>query len=307
MIEEIINSQKNVLLIPRPRRFGKTLNLSMLRYFFDISIPENIKLFKNLEIWENTEIIKNHCCNYPVIYLTFKDVKANNWEECYELIVSEIVNIYSAHYYLYKENFLKEHEKIKFEKIIKEKASKVEYQKSLKQLSEYLYKYHNKKVVILIDEYDTPIQSGYNKFYDDVVVFLRNLLSGAFKDNSVLYKGVISGILRVSKESIFSGLNNLDVFSIFNYDFSDKFGFTQSETDKILSDFNLSDKKEQVKKWYNGYKFGQNENIYNPWSILNFVTKYKEGFKTFWSNTSSNDLIKNQLKKKDADNIRKDI
>ncbi|MEA3451943.1 MAG: AAA family ATPase, partial [Bacteroidota bacterium] len=165
----------------------------------------------------------------------------------------------------------------------------------------------NEKVVILIDEYDTPIQAGYGKFYDEVVSFMRNLLSGAFKDNANLYKGIITGILRVSKESIFSGLNNLSVYSILDEEFADKFGFTEPEVEKIIEDFEKKSDYSKIKKWYNGYKFGDVTGIYNPWSILNFAVSKNERFKTFWTNTSANELIKNEIKKKDADNIREDL
>ena len=307
LIEEILLAQKAVLLFPRPRRFGKTLNLSMLKYFFDKNGPENKKLFKDLKIWQTGNNIKQHCCKYPVIYLTLKDAKAETWEDCYELIVSEIVNLYSEHRYLLENNILYDNEKDIFNRILRKTASKIEYQESIKQLSAYLQRYHNEKVVILIDEYDTPIQSGYKKFYNEVVPFMRNLLSGAFKDNSNLYKGIITGILRVSKESIFSGLNNLSVYSILDNQFSDKFGFTETEVKKIITDFKVETRYGLIKKWYNGYKFGKTEGIYNPWSILNYVLQPQDGFKTFWTNTSANELIKNEIKKKDADNIRQEI
>ncbi len=307
LIEELIKTQQNVLLFPRPRRFGKTLNLSMLKYFFDKNEPENKKLFTKLKIWKTESKIKKHCCKYPVIYLSFKDAKANTWEDCYEQIVSEITNLYSKHDYLLEKNNLKNYEKEEYLKILRKTAKSTDYQNSLKQLSKYLQKFHNEKVVILLDEYDTPIQSAYDMFYEEVISFMRNLLSGAFKDNSTLYKGVITGILRVSKESIFSGLNNLSVHSILDNQFSDKFGFTELEVKKIIADFKVETQYNQIKKWYDGYKFGRTEGIYNPWSILNFVLHPEDGFKTFWTNTSTNELIKNEIKKKNANNIRQEI
>ncbi len=307
LIEEVLNAQKAVLLLPRPRRFGKTLNLSMLKYFFDKSEPENKDLFKELKIWQTGEDIRQHCCKYPVIYLSFKDAKANIWEDCFELLINSIIKSYSKHDYLLDGNILKPHEKIIYNDILTEKASKVKFQNSLEYLSDYLHRYHKEKVVILIDEYDAPIQAGYKNFYDEVVPFMRNLLSGAFKDNSNLYKGIITGILRVSKESIFSGLNNISVYSILDNKFSDKFGFTETEIKQILTDFNIDTEYSQIKKWYNGYRFGKTSNIYNPWSILNYVVEPSAGFKTFWTNTSSNELIKEQIKKKNAVNIRAEI
>ena len=307
LIKEVIDTEKSVLLFPRPRRFGKTLNLSMLEYFFDINEPENDKLYGNLKIWETEDYIKNHCGKYPVINLSFKDAKANNWNDCYELITNEITQLYRRFNYLLKNDILEVYEKNDFNLIVNKKAKNTDYQNSIKQLSEYLERYHKEKVVILIDEYDTPIQSGYKKFYDEVVPFMRNLLSGAFKDNANLYKGIISGILRVSKESIFSGLNNLSVFSILDNQFSDKFGFTELEVKEIIKDFEVKTEYKQIKKWYNGYKFGKVKDIYNPWSILNYVLHPEDGFKTFWTNTSANELIKNEIKKKEADATRQNI
>ena len=306
-IKEIIDTEKNVLLLPRPRRFGKTLNLSMLKYFFDKDEPETDNLFKNLDIWKTNDEIKSHYKKYPVINLSFKDAKANNWNNCYALLVSEIVNLYKQHIYLLKSDILHDFEKDEYNKLLRKTANETDYQNSIKQLSEYLQRYHNEKVIILTDEYDTPIQAGYGKFYDEVVSFMRNLLSGAFKDNANLYKGIITGILRVSKESIFSGLNNLSVYSILDNQFSDKFGFTEQEVNEIIDDFEVKTEYNQIKKWYNGYKFGKVKDIYNPWSILNYVLHPEDGFKTFWTNTSANELIKNEIKKKDADNIRQEI
>ncbi len=202
LIKEVIKAQKQVILLPRPRRFGKTLNLSMLKYFFEINQPEND--------------VKQKQGKYPVIYLSFKDAKENNWELCQELIISEICSCYTKHNYLLEKSLLAENEKSEFLRITNKKASKVEYQLSIKKLSDYLQRFYKQRVVILIDEYDTPIQAGYKKFYDESISFMRNLLSGAFKDNSSLYKGVITGILRISKESIFTGLNNVTVYTVLN-------------------------------------------------------------------------------------------
>ncbi len=307
LIEEILLAQKAVLLLPRPRRFGKTLNLSMLKYFFDKNEPENKKLFKNLKIWKTNDDIKQHCCKYPVIYLTFKDAKKNTWKNCYEHITDAISKLYRQHNYLLNKNIFDEKEKKDFIDIINETANETKFEKSLENLSEYLQRYHKEKVVILIDEYDTPIQASHNKFYKEAISFMRSLLSGALKDNTNLYKGVITGILRVSKEIIFTGLNNLSVYSVLDDEFSDKFGFTETEVKQIINDFEVKTDYEEIKKWYNGYTLGKTESIYNPWSILNFVVSKNEEFKTFWTNTSSNDLIRNEIKKKEADNIRHEI
>ncbi|MEA2041725.1 MAG: AAA family ATPase [Bacteroidota bacterium] len=306
-ISEVINTEKNVLLLPRPRRFGKTLNLSMLKYFFDKNETGQTNLFEQLNIWKTDNEIRSHYQKYPVINLSFKDAKANNWNDCYELIIAEIACLYEECNYLTDKDTLSEDELRTFKQIKARTAKKTDFQRSLKQLSGYLQRYHNEKVVILVDEYDTPIQAGYRKFYDEVVSFMRNLLSGAFKDNTNLYKGIITGILRVSKESIFSGLNNLSVFSILDNQFSDKFGFTEPEVKEIINDFEVKTDYNKIKKWYNGYKFGRVKDIYNPWSILNYALHPEDGFKTFWTNTSANELIKNEIKKKNADNIRYEI
>ncbi len=306
-IEEMFFSPHQVMLIPRPRRFGKTLNLSMLKYYFDILHPENKILFKDLKIWQADDEIKEQCCKYPVIYVSFKDAKSDNWEEVLSNLKHEIIKLFSTHYYLLEKNVLYPYEVKKFNAILDETADISDYSSSLKFLSEYLYRYHKQKVIILTDEYDAPIQAGYKKFYDEVVKFMRNLLSGAYKDNVYLKKGVITGILRVSKESIFSGLNNPGVYTILTSRFSDKFGFTEQEVLQIFKDLNIQTDFNEVKKWYNGYKIGRTEGIYNPWSILNYASAPGEGFRTFWSNTSSNDLIKREIQNKNADEIRADV
>ena len=307
LIREVIKAQKQVILLPRPRRFGKTLNLSMLRYFFDNSRPENEGLFKHLKIWQTENEIREKQGKYPVIYLSFKDAKGKSWDETYQFIVLEILKLYLKHDYLLEGNLLKQAEKQTFNDIIYKKADIANYADSLKRLSEYLNRYHNQKTVILIDEYDTPIQAGYKRFYDDAISFMRNLMSGAFKDNIYLYKGVITGILRISKESIFTGLNNVSVFSVLEDELSDKFGFTETEVKSILQDFNVPTDYEQVKKWYNGYRFGNTTDIYNPWSILNYAISYKGGFKTFWVNTSSDELLRERLQERDANFTREQL
>lgn len=305
LVKEVIDSHAQILLFARPRRFGKTLNLSMLNYFFDLKSAKEPNFFLNLKIWQ-TEVKENYA-NYPVIFLSFKDAKANNWNDCYELIISELSDIYTKFLYLLESTALAVHEKQEFNRITNKTASNVEYQRSLKKLSEYLYRYHNQRVVILIDEYDTAIQAGYKNYYEQSILFMRNLLSGAFKDNPFIYKGIISGILRVSRESIFSGLNNVTIHSVLNDEFSDKFGFTKQEVKQILEDFNVATNYELVKKWYNGYKIGALTNIYNPWSILNYAISTTKEFQAFWVNTSSDDLLKEQLQGKDENYMREQL
>ncbi len=297
--------QKQVLLIPRPRRFGKTLNLLMLKYFFEKDRPENEKLFTGLKIWNCEKEILDKRGKYPVIYMSFKDAKANSWEDSSDLIIAEIARLFEKKRYLLESSLLSEIEKKRYGRILDGTAKKSDYQESLKLLSEYLYLYHNEKAVILVDEYDTPIHSGYvGGFYEEVVPFMRNLLSGAFKDNLHLYKGVLTGILRVSRESIFSGLNNIGVYTILEQEFADKFGFTEAEVKEILINFNISNEYEDVKKWYDGYTFGNQTDIYNPWSILNYAVGYKNGFKPYWVNTSSDELLKERIRQKDSDDSR---
>ena len=289
-IKELINDGSRITLFPRPRRFGKTLNLSTLRYFFDRkNAEENRKLFSGLNIEKEKEF--EHQGRYPLIYLTFKDVKNNQWEDCFHKIKNMIFEVYSEHIYLLDSDKLNAGEKEKINRIINEKAEKPDYEDSVKKLSGYLFKHYNEKVIILIDEYDIPIQQGYlHNFYDTSVEFAKNFFSASFKDNSALYKGSITGILRVAKESIFSGLNNLKVYSILEERYSEYFGFTESEVENFLKDFDLSGRYPAVKEWYDGYTFGEIK-IYNPWSIINFISDGGSSLKPYWVNTSSNDLI----------------
>ncbi len=307
-IEEVINSNNDVMLIPRPRRFGKTLNLSMLRYFFDIQQPENKALFTGLKIWQCDESIKAEQGKYPVIYISFKNAKGNTWQDCYDLIKIEIINLFQEHIYLLESEILYRHEISTYNKILDGTASLAAYKSSLKFMTNFLYRHHKQKVVILMDEYDAPIQSAYKDYYDDAVDFMRSLMSGAYKDNSNLHKGVITGILRVSRESIFSDLNNIGVFSIMQNRFADKFGFTKEELYEILEYKSMSKSLYSgVQKWYDGYKFGDIESIYNPWSVLNFVTWDPTEFKPFWVNTSSNNLIKSLVQHKENTYVRSEI
>ncbi len=307
-IEEVIDASDKVILIPRPRRFGKTLNMTMLRYFFNIQEPENSQLFTHLKIWQSDEEIKAEQGKYPVIYISFKDAKAETWEECYALIKSEIIKSFQEHRYLLDSGVLYEEEVTVYKSILNKSGDKSDYKNSMKFLSDYLHRYHKSKVVILTDEYDTPIQSAYPEFYKTAIDFIRGFMSGAYKDNYNLYKGVITGILRVSKESIFSGLNNIGVFSVLQDEFSDKFGFTETEVSELI-DYMQIDKSlyHKVQAWYDGYKFGTTTNIYNPWSILNLLKSKSLYFRPYWTNTSSNELIKSEIRNKQSDFIRSEI
>ncbi|WP_411956030.1 AAA family ATPase [Clostridium sp. FP1] len=300
LIKEFMENGADIILTPRPRRFGKTLNLSMLRYFFDIRTKADTKdLFKSLKI-ENEKEIMNLQGEYPIVYVTFKGVKYNNFENAISAIEMLMSEVYKEYRYLMESEIFKEDEKRDFNKIINREADLILLTISIKNLTNYLYKYYNKKVILLIDEYDVPIQESYMRdYYDNMISLIRNMLSDALKDNIYLEKAMITGILRVAKESIFSGLNNLQVNTILGLKFKDKFGFTEQELKELLNYYDLQDKSDDIKKWYNGYIFG-GKTIYNPWSVLNYIDNNEMGFMPYWINSSSNDLIKNLLLKGDT-------
>lgn len=305
MIKDLLTYKTEVTLITRPRRFGKTLNMSMLRYFFEKTELENSSLFQNLKIYTDKEIMK-HCGKYPVIFLTLKDVKCHTWKETYDVLKDLICIEFEKHRYLLNETCLSEDEKIYYNKILKQTAANSNYMLSLATLSSYLERYYGEKVIILIDEYDTAIESGFHSgFYEEVVSFFRNFFSAGLKGNTSLKLAVLTGIVRVSKESIFSGLNNISVFSILDEDYSKYFGFTEKEVAKLTKDYACEEQLVSIKKWYNGYQFGELE-IYNPWSILNFLRK-KCIYMPYWLNTSSNLLIHKllgQLQKEETKELK---
>ena len=296
-IKEIIAEESQVVLLPRPRRFGKTLNLSMLRHFFEkTENKEKIeKLFKGLEI-EKLEEFKKHFSRYPVIFLTFKDVHALNFDHSLEKIKRLIGAEFQRHDYLLKSKVLNDFEKQNYTEIMYLKASTSKYEDSLQRLSQYLHRFHKQKPVILIDEYDSPVHTAYTeKYYKEMMTFFRNFLGAGLKDNPDILKGILTGILRITKESIFSEMNNLGVYSIMRFEYSDKFGFTEPEVFDLLKAYNIENKTGNVRKWYNGYIFGKKV-IYNPWSILNFVSSVDKEFRPYWANTGSNHIIKKLIK-----------
>ena len=306
LIKEVIDQGAETLLIPRPRRFGKTLNLSMLRYFFEKpALPtalgrpgtaaDTSGLFRRLKIWQAGEEYTGKQGKYPVIFLTFKDVKTNQWNKCLDEVKDIIGEEYKRHDYLLDGNILRDDEKNSFGRIIDLRAESGEYARSLKKLSAYLAHFHRQKVILLIDEYDTPIQAGYvNDYYAEVIGFMRNFLSGGLKDNVHLEKGVLTGIMRVAKESIFSGLNNPGVFTLLQPEFSAAFGLTEDEVGQALKDFNLEDRYENVRNWYNGYVFGERV-VYNPWSIINYLNSRDKKFRAYWLNTADHTIIEQLL------------
>jgi len=301
-ISEVIDNSADVILLPRPRRFGKTLNLSMTKYFFDVE-EDNKTLFKGLNISKNQEAM-THCGKYPIIYITFKDVKESSFEHSYEKIKRLISNEFKRHSKAIMDLDIDEIDKKRVQKIINEEASRVDYHNGFKFLSTLLTLAYNQKCIILIDEYDTPIQTGFLQgYYDEIIGFFKTFMGAVLKDNDVnVYKAVLTGILRVSKESIFSDLNNIEVYTLLNNQFSDKFGFTTNEVTKLLADYNLIEQFEEVNRWYNGYCIG-GTTIFNPWSLLNFSNR-KE-FDVYWANTSSNGIIRTLVE--NSEDFRSDL
>ena len=297
LIDEVIKDGSKVKLFARPRRFGKTLNMSMLKYFFDIKeAEENRKLFKDLYI-EKTENFKEQG-QYPVIFLSLKDLKARTWEEMERGIKNLLQEVFSEHKYLIKE--LDEFDLSILKKIINKEVELEGLKSSLKFLTKILYEKYNKKVVVLIDEYDAPLVSAYhNKYYEKAKNFFKTFYSSVLKDNPYLQMGVMTGIIRVIKAGIFSDLNNLSTYTILSDFYPNCYGLTEEEVKKSLIDYNLEYEMGDVKDWYDGYRFGKTE-VYNPWSILNFL--HAKELRAYWVDTSGNDLINDVLKI-----VRKDI
>ena len=293
-IEEILEDLSEVKLFTRPRRFGKTLNLSMLKYFFDVeNAEENRKLFDNLYI-SQSEYMK-HQGQYPVIFISMRNVEAENWEKSYFNTRNLISDLYDKFKFLKDE--LDEREELIFKDIWLNKDH-ADWEGSLKKLSKYLYDYYGKKAIILIDEYDTPMTNAWSEgYYEKSRNFFKNFYANALKDNEYLEKGVITGILRVAREGIFSGLNNLRVYTVLDKNYSDAFGLTETEVEKSLEYYELSENIEEVKKWYNGYKFGDIQ-IYNPWSIVNYLEDRE--INVYWINTSNNRLIHSAIEGADT-------
>ena len=298
-IEKAIQDGAEVKLFTRPRRFGKTLNMSMLKYFFDIKgAEENRKLFKGLYI-EKKESFKEQG-QYPVIFLSLKDLKARTWKEMERKIIITLSDFFSEYEYLLNELTGINFENLK--NIIYKKASIDDLTTALKFLTKILYEKYNKKVVVLVDEYDSPLVSAYiNGYYENAKDFFKTFYSLVLKDNNYLQMGVLTGIIRVIKAGIFSDLNNLRTYTILSDVYTDSYGLTEEEVEKSLKDYGIEAEISNVKDWYNGYRFGDSE-VYNPWSILNFLQD-KE-LRAYWVDTSGNDLINDVLKKITKDTIR---
>ena len=298
-IDEIVKDGAKVKLFARPRRFGKTLNMSMLKYFFDVEKKEeNRKLFKDLYI-EKTESFKEQG-QYPVIFLSLKDLKARTWEIMEKDIKSTVASLFSEYKYLLKD--LDKFDTITFENVIMKNIELENLKEILKFLTKILYEKYNKKVVVLVDEYDSPLVSAYiNGYYEKAKDFFKTFYSTVLKDNSYLQMGVLTGIIRVMKAGIFSDLNNLSTYTILSDDYTDSYGLTEEEVEKSLKDYGIGQEISKVKDWYDGYKFGDSE-VYNPWSIINFL-RFKE-LRAYWVDTSGNDLINDVLKKITKDTVR---
>ena len=288
-IREWWESMDDVTLITRPRRFGKTLTMSMVEQFFSVDYANRGDLFEGLSIW-NHEKYRELQGTYPVLSLSFANVKEKNYKTTREKICRLLTNLYIKYSFLKESELLTDADRAFFDRILSVEISDSDATLALYQLTDYLYRYYGKKVIILLDEYDTPMQEAYvDGFWDEMVGFTRSMFNAAFKTNPWLERGIMTGITRVSKESIFSDLNNLEVVTTTSDKYATAFGFTEEEVFAALDECGLSSEKEQVKYWYDGFTFGKHEDIYNPWSILNFLDK--GAFRTYWANTSSNSLV----------------
>ena len=287
-IREWWNRGDSVTLITRPRRFGKTLNMSMLEYFFSLAHRKEAWLFKDLSVWKHEEY-RAIQGTYPVISLSFANIKEKNYTVTRTKICHLLSKLYAEHAYLLDSGLLYQTEKAYFERI-KEDMSDADATMALYNLSDFLHRYYGKKVIILLDEYDTPMQEAYvDGYWQELAAFTRSLFNAAFKTNPWLEKAVMTGITRVSRESVFSDLNNLKVVTATSEEYEKAFGFTEKEVFAGLEECGLGSQKKQVKKWYDGFIFGKQKDIYNPWSILNFLDTGK--YRTYWANTSSNSLV----------------
>lgn len=290
LIRDFLNAIPMVSLFTRPRRFGKTLNMDMLRVFFEKTPEDTSIYFKDKYIWQCGDYYTKHQGQYPVIFLSFKDVKCSSWQESFQKISKLISLEFMRHNELESSSVLSSYEKEQYHRFASENINEVDCQMGLQLLSLLLHKHYDKECVIIIDEYNTPIQQGHLcDFYNEIVDFMRNFFSGGLKDNPHLAFGFLTGILRVAKESIFSGMNNLKTNSILDNNYSSYFGFTNEEVREMLAYYDYEDKYQEICEWYDGYRFGNSE-IFNPWSVINYISD--QCFpKAFWQSTGSNDII----------------
>jgi len=305
-IKDILDSKSYVNHYTRPRRFGKTLNMSMLKYYFEKTDEDNSYLFENLNISKQDEKYKEYQGQYPVISLSLKSMKQPNYEYAFEEFKNSIIKEVEKHSNIIRADKISPALYEKINRFYHGKAKDKEYISAIRVISDCLYAYHKKKVIILIDEYDVPLESAYFRgYYDEMVNLIRSVFESALKTNEALEFGVLTGCLRISKENIFTGLNNLKINSITTIDYSEYFGFTDNEVQSFTEAYGLSSRYNDVKDWYDGYQFGETE-IYNPWSIINFISdaRYdkKAIIKPYWSNTSSNDIIHKLITEGSTDN-----
>lgn len=302
MIKDILDKGGKVNLFTRPRRFGKTLGLSMLRTFFERETDKEGLTVDNSSSFKGTKILKageqyiSHMGQYPVISLSLKSAKQPNFQMAYESLIDEIIKEYNRHSYILSSDCLTEEYRNKYIDLMNRKAGAIAYAKALVFLTDCLRSYHNQNVIILIDEYDVPLENSYFRgFYYEMTDFIRSLFESALKTNEFLEFAVITGCLRISRESIFTGLNNLKILSVLDESFAEYFGFTQSEVKAMLDYYEIGSREEEVKQWYDGYLFGQTE-VYNPWSVINYVddiiSRNTQFPKPYWSNTSSNSIVR---------------
>lgn len=304
LIKEFLDKKPLVSLFTRPRRFGKTLNMDMLRVFFEKKAEDTSKFFTDKDIWKCGEEYRSYQGQYPVIFLTFKDVKFDTWSATIDKIRALLQEEYGRHQEILYSEYIAKYEKDYFTKILEGTATEVDMTSALEKLSAMLARHYGNAPVIIIDEYDTPIQEGYSKdFYDEIIGFMRNFFSGAFKDNKNLSYGFLTGILRIAQESIFSGLNNLSVNTVMDEEYDKYFGFTNAEVREMLGYYGVSEKYGELKNWYDGYCFG-NKEIYNPWSVINYVSKGCVP-QAYWVNTGKNEILEGVLTVADDDIIER--
>lgn len=300
LIKDFIDERPMVTLFTRPRRFGKTLNMDMLRTFFEKTEQDTSVYFQDKKIWACGQKYRAYQGKYPVIFLTFKDVKFNTWEETFSAVRDIFAKETQRHEELRTSDRCDEYDERKYARLAEGNVTEVELSSALADLSAMLHKHHGTAPVIFIDEYDTPIQQGYMKgYYEEITLFMRNLFSGGFKDNKHLAFGFLTGILRVAKESIFSGMNNLSINSVLDHKYSAYFGFTSDEVREMAAYYGASDKYDEICEWYDGYRFGKTE-IFNPWSVVNYFSNECEP-RAFWVSTGSNDVIGEVLAEADEE------
>ncbi|MBO5487627.1 MAG: AAA family ATPase [Eubacterium sp.] len=316
LIKELLDKGGKVNLFTRPRRFGKTLTLSMLKTYFeqetelDGTVIDNSHYFEGKKIWQTDEEYREHMGKYPVISLSLKSAKQPDFKMAYETLIEQIAREYKRHAYLLNIDDILEEDKAKYRAIMGRRAESGEYATALLFLSECLKSYHKENVIILLDEYDVPLENAYFEgFYEEMIKFIRSLFESALKTNDNLEFAVITGCLRISRESIFTGLNNLKIISILDENFAEYFGFTPKEVEKMLEFYGISERKEEARRWYDGYLFGDTE-VYNPWSIINYVddiiSRNTIFPKPYWSNTSSNSIVRELVETAD-DTVKAEI